>query len=110
VDSATLVALLFLLALAIVSVSVSINILLRGRIWQRLKPASRPRRWVLILLLLSFVVTLIWLPVFVLYPHTSIARALTGVWGLAFGGTCLTLKWLAGIVDVFYQRRGWPLR
>ncbi len=23
-----------------------------------------------------------------------------------FGGTCLTLKWLAGIVDLFYHRRG----
>jgi hypothetical protein len=110
VNSATLAALLVLLVLTVVSVSVSINILLRGRIWQHLKPASRPRRWVLVLLLVSLAMTVVWLPVFVFYPRAPVARVFTVVWGFTFGGTCLTLKWLAGIVDLFYKRRGWPLR
>jgi hypothetical protein len=100
----------FLLILALVSASVSINILLRGSIWHYLKPASRPRRWVLILLLLSLAITAVWLPVFIAWPHTVIARVLTVVWGVAFAGTVLTIKWLAGFVDLLFKQRGWPLR
>jgi len=109
-DSASLVVGSFLLLLAMVSVSVSINILLRGRIWRSLKPASRPRRWVLILLLVSLAVTVVWLPVFITWPHTAIAKGLSCVWVFVFAGTCLTMKWLAGIFDLLYERRGWPLR
>ncbi len=64
----------------------------------------------LILLLASLATTAVWLPVFFLWPHTLIAKALTSLWGLTFVGTCLILKWLAGFVDLFYERRGWPLR
>src|SRR5580765_3916802 len=112
VDTATLAALTFLGLLAVVSVSVSVNILLRGTIWRRLKPSSRPRRWVLILLLASLAVTLVWLPVFVKLPNTPLSRVLTAVWGIVCGGTCLIFKLplLSSAVDLLFERRGWSVR
>ena len=106
------VAIGFLVLLAVVSVSVSINILFRGRIWRHLKPASRPRRWVLILLLASLAVTFLWLPVFVERPHTAISRVLTIVWVIVFAGTGLIFKlpFLSAAVDLMFERMGWPLR
>jgi len=46
----------FLMTLAIMTVSVSLSILFRGRVYRWLKPESRPRRGVLLSLLLLFVV------------------------------------------------------
>jgi hypothetical protein len=109
-NAASMAVCTFLLLLAFVSVSVSINLLLRGRIWRYLKPASRPRRWVLILLLVSLAATVVWLPVFVAWPHTAIAKALTYIWAFIFLGTCVIGKWFDWIIDRLYERKGWPLR
>jgi hypothetical protein len=59
---AQLAGAMFLIVLTVVSVAVSVNILLRGKIWRSLKPGSRPRRWVIVLLLVSLVTTFVWLP------------------------------------------------
>jgi hypothetical protein len=112
VDKATVAVLVFLLSLTLVSVAVSINILLRGRIWQRLKPASRPRRWVLIWLLISLFLTFVWLPLFVEKPDTQLAKVLTVVWAFVFIGMGLVFKLplLSTAVDMIFERKGWPLR
>ena len=94
----------------VVAVYVSVNILFRGRIWHWLKPDSRPRRWVLICLLASLGTFLIWLSVFVFYPKSLTSRLLTLIFGVVWVGTMFALKWLAGIVDWIYERKGWPLR
>lgn len=111
-DNATVAVLIVLLSLTFVSVAVSINILLRGRIWQRLKPASRPRRWVLIWLLISLFLTFVWLPVFVERPGSHLAKALTLVWAIVFISMCLVgkLPLLSSAVDLIVERMGWPLR
>lgn len=111
-DNATIAVLAFLLSLTLVSVAVSVNILLRGRIWQRLKPASRPRRWVLIWLLISLFLTFVWLPVFVARPGTQLAKGLTVVWAIVFIGMGLVFKLplLSSVVDMLFERKGWPLR
>lgn len=111
-NNATVAVLVFLLSLTLVSVAVSINILLRGRIWRRLKPASRPRRRVLIWLLVSLFFTFVWLPVFVARPDTQLAKVLTVVWAIVFIGMGLVfkLRLLAAAVDMIFERKGWPLR
>jgi hypothetical protein len=112
VDNATVAVLVFLLSLTSVSAAVSINILLRGRIWQRLKPSSRPRRWVLIWLLISLFLTFVWLPVFVERPDTQLAKVLTVLWAISFIGMGLVFKFppLSSAVDMIFERNGWPLR
>jgi hypothetical protein len=112
VDKASFAVLVFLLSLTVVSVAVSINILLRGRIWQRLKPSSRPRRWVLIWLLVSLFLTFVWLPVFVGMPDTHLARVLTMLWAISFIGMGLVFKLppLSSAVDMIFEKKGWPLR
>ena len=111
-DNATVAVLIFLLSLTLVSVAVAINILLRGRIWRCLKPESRPRRWVLIWLLISLFLTFVWLPVFVARPYTQLAKALTVVWAIVFIGMGLVFKLplLSSTVDMIFERKGWPLR
>src|SRR5438874_1840326 len=96
--------LLALLTLAVVSVSV--NILRRGRIWTSLDPASRPRRWVLFALLALLGLTFVCLVVFIVWPDTLLARSLIIIWAVAFLGTGFTLRWLSGLVDFVYKRRG----
>ena len=107
-----LIGVIFLLFLTLVSVSLSINILLRGRIWRRLKPANRPRRWVLIWLLISLFVTFVWLPVFLERPGTQLARVLTTVWAIVFVSMGLVFKLppLSSAIDMFFERKGWRLR
>jgi archaellum biogenesis protein FlaJ (TadC family) len=104
-NNPTIIAGAFLIVLAIASVSVATNILLRGKIWRSLKPESRPRRWILILLLASLGMTFIWLPVFVIWPHTLFSRVLTIAWVVLFAGTGLSLKWLSGLIGMVYKRR-----
>ena len=106
-DNATVAVLAFLLLLTMVSVAVSLNILLRGRIWQRLEPASRPRRWVLIWLLLSLFLTFVWLPVFVARPGTQLAKGLTVAWAIVFIGMGLVFKLplLSSAVDMLSSER-----
>ena len=109
-NTPTYTVLAFLLVLAAVTLSVSVNVLLRGRIYRWLKPQSRPRRWVLILLLVWFTVFALWFSVWMAWPQSLIAKALGVTFCIVFAVIGLTLKWLAGVVDSYVQRKGWPLR
>lgn len=99
-----------LVALGITVVWLSITFLCRGKLYQRLKPDARPRRWVLISLLALFLVFIIWFPVWMIWPHALISRLLTLLFGLLFGIVGLTFKWFAPLVDAYIKRKGWPLR
>lgn len=96
--------------LAVTSVGASLNILMRGALYRRLKPRSRPRRWVLLVLLVMFGAFAVWFPVWMLWPHSIIAKALTLVFGVVFGLGGLMLRWFGGLVDMLYERKGWQLR
>jgi uncharacterized membrane protein YcfT len=109
-NTATVAVLVSLLLLAVVAVSVSVNVLMRGRVYQWLKPESRPRRWVLFALLFLFAVFVLWFSVWMTWPQSHVARALTFSFGIAFLAVGLTLRWFAAAVDLFVKRRGWPLR
>jgi len=110
VISVTAILLGSLLILAIASVAVTLNVLLRGRIYQRLRPQSRPRRWVLLSTLLVFTAFAAWFPVWVSWPQSVIAKILTVVFGLVFFFVGITLKWFTPLVDRYVQRKGWPLK
>jgi drug/metabolite transporter (DMT)-like permease len=99
-----------LLLLALAAIGASVNILLRGSLFKRLKPESRPRRWVLVALLLLFAVFAIWFPVWVTWPNSLVAKALTLTFGIVFGVIGMTLRWFTGAVDLFVVKRGWRLR
>ena len=99
-----------LVALAIASVWLSVTILLRGKLYHRLNPDARPRRWVLISLLALFLIFLVWFPVWMTSPDALISRFLTLLFGASFTIVCLTFKWFAPLVDAYFKRKGWPLR
>jgi dolichol kinase len=109
-NTTTSVVLASLLFLAVVSVSLSLNVLFRGKIYRWLEPESRPRRWVLISSLLLFAVFTIWFPVWMTWPQSLIAKALTLTFAIVFSVVGLTLKWFNRVVDSYVQRKGWPLR
>jgi H+/Cl- antiporter ClcA len=109
-QSGTLIVLGLLVVLGIAAILLSITILCRGKLYHRLKPDARPRRWVLILLLVLFLVFIIWFPVWMTWPHALISRFLTLLFGLSFAVVCLTARWLSPLVDAFVERKGWPLR
>jgi hypothetical protein len=88
----------------------SIIILRRGKLYHRLNPEARPRRWVLISMLVLFAVFITWFPVWMTWPHTLISRILTGLFAVTFFVVGLTYKWLEGLVDAYIKRKGWPLR
>lgn len=99
-----------LVFLAVLAVSVSIHILLRGRLYHYLKPASRPRRWVLFSLLVLVGVFLAWFPVWSLWPRSRVSWVLTLVFGVTFFVITMALKWFSPLIDRAIKRRGWPLR
>jgi hypothetical protein len=99
-----------LCALGIVSVTLSIIILRRGKLYHRISPDARPRRWVLIALLVLLTIFLVWFPVWVTWPHALISRLLTGLFGFTFFAVLMTIEWLSGIVDRYIERKGWALR
>ena len=101
-------ALMLLLGLG--AIGLSISILRRGRFYHWLKPDSRPRRWVLILMLGLFAVFVIWFPVWMIWPHALISRVLTLLFAVTWGIGFLTLRWFSGLVDRLVQRKGWSLR
>src|SRR5262249_29054183 len=104
------IALVALLVLAIASLTVALNLLFRGSLYRRLKPESRPRRWVLVFLLADFAAFAAWFPIWIMWPQSLIAKALTMVFGMVFLIVGLTLKWGGGLMDMLYERKGWPLR
>jgi hypothetical protein len=95
---------------AIAAVVVSILVLRRGKLYHRLKPEARLRRWVLILSLFLFAVFVVWFPVWMMWPHALVSRLLTGPFGITFGIMGLTFKWFSPLVDSYIKRKGWSLR
>jgi hypothetical protein len=104
------IVLALLVVLGIAAVWLSVSILCRGKLYHRLKPDARPRRWVLFFLLTLFLVFIIWFPIWMIWPHAVISRVLTFLFGLSFAAIGLTFRWLAPLVDAFIKRKGWPLR
>ena len=109
-DTGAVVVLALMIGLGISAVVVSISILRRGKLYHRLNPEARPRRWVLICLLFLLAVFIVWFPVWIRWPHALVSRVLTGLFGITFAGVALTLKWFSQIVDAYIRRKGWPLR
>jgi hypothetical protein len=88
----------------------SISVLRRGRVYQWLRPELRPRRWVLILLLIDFAVFCAWFPVWIVWPHALISRALLLVFCVVFFVVGMTLRWFSPFVDRLMKKAGWQLR
>lgn len=93
-----------------VAVGLSIAMLRRGKLYHRLNPEARPRRWVLISLIVLIAVFVVWFPVWMTWPHALISRLLLGLFGITFAIVGLTFKWLSPLVDGYITRKGWPLR
>ena len=109
-QTATLLVLALMVGLAITAVTLSIVILRRGKLYHRLKPETRPRRWVLISLLVLFAVFLVWFPVWMTWPHALLSRLFTLLFGLTFFVVGIAFKRFSVLVDKYIQRKGWPLR
>jgi hypothetical protein len=106
----TIIVISLVVGLGISAVVLSIIILRRGKLYHRLRPDVRPRRWILISLLFLFAVFVIWFPVWMTWPNALISRLLLGLFGVTFLLVALTIKWLTPLVDSYVKRRGWPLR
>ncbi|MGB7730629.1 MAG: hypothetical protein WBL50_21550 [Candidatus Acidiferrum sp.] len=106
----TLIVFCLLAVIAAAAVLLSADMLFRGRLYHRLKPKSRPRRWVLISLLILFAVFIAWFPPWIMWPHALISRLLTGLFAITFGIVGLTLRLFSPLVDRYFTRKGWPLR
>jgi len=106
----SLILWVLLVGLGIAAVWLSTAILRRGKLYHRLKPEARPRRWVLISVLVLFVVFLVWFPVWMAWPETLISRLLTIIFAGSFLLIGVALKWFAPLVDAFIRRKRWPLR
>jgi O-antigen/teichoic acid export membrane protein len=96
--------------LGIAAVVLSIIILRRGKLYHRFSPEARPRRWVLISLLVLFSVFVIWFPIWITWPKALISRLLLGLFGATFFVVGVTLRWLSPLVEACVKRRGWHLR
>jgi len=107
---ATVAVLILLIAFAISAVVLSIMILSRGKFYQRLSPETRPRRWVLISVLVLFAIFVISISVWAMWPDALVSRVLLGVFGVAFFVVGLTIRLLTEQVDAYVERRGWQLR
>ena len=99
-----------LLVLGVAAVWLSFTILFRGKLYHRLRPDARPRRWVLISLLALFLIFAVWFPVWLTWPHALFSRFLTLFFGFVFAIVGLTFKLFAPFVDAYFKRKGWPLR
>ena len=106
----TIIVISLVVGLGISAVVLSIIILRRGKLYHRLRPEARPRRWILISLLFLSAVFVIWFPVWMTWPNALISRLLLGLFGVTFFLVSMTIKWLTPLVDSYVKRRGWPLR
>jgi len=93
----------------VAAVMTAVIILRKGKLYHRLKPESRPRRWVLLSCLILFGVWIISFPVWLIWPHALVPRILLLVFAVTFFVVGITLRWFSGVVDWYYKRRGWPL-
>lgn len=99
-----------LVAAGIAAIVTSIIILRKGKLYHSLKPESRPRRWVLFACLILFGVWIVAFPLWLIWPHALAARVLLMIFALTFFVVGVTMRWFSGLVDWYYERRGWPLR
>jgi hypothetical protein len=99
-----------LLSLGAAVTWLSVEMLRQGRLYHRLKPSARPRRWVLIWLLFALGACVAWLPFMIFFPDAWITHFLLKVVAIAFIVVTLVVRNLGIIVDWFYQHKGWPLR
>ncbi len=106
----SLIVAIGLLVLGMAALWASISILTRGKLYHRLQPDTRPRRWVLVALIALLFIFIVWFPVWMTWPDALISRVLLALFGLSFAITGITLKWLTPLVDAYIQRKGWPLR
>src|ERR1700733_4703579 len=86
------IALGLMFALGIAAVVLSIAILREGKLYHRLNPQKRPRRWVLMSLLVLFGVFAVWFPIWILWPRLMVLHLLTLVFAITFGVVGLALK------------------
>ena len=75
-----------------------------------MKPESRPRRWVLWSCLFVFAAFIVWLPFWLIWPESLFSRVLLLIFALSLCSFGMTYKWLSGVVDWYFKRKGWPLR
>jgi hypothetical protein len=108
-QNGTVIVLGLLIVLGIVVVWLAITILWRGKLYLRLKPDARPRRWVVISLLALFAVFMIWFPVWMTWPHAIVSRFLTLLFGITFAVFALASRF-PSLIDSYIKRKGWPLR
>lgn len=91
---------------AITALAVSILILRKGKLYHRLKPETRPRRWVLIFLLFLLAEFVVWFPIWITWPQALVSRFLTGLFGITFAVVGLTFKWFSPLVDSYITAEG----
>jgi hypothetical protein len=96
--------------LGISAVVLSVVILRRGKLYHRLKPEARPRRWTLISLLFLFAVFVVWFPVWMTWPKALISRLLLCLFAVTLFVVGMTFKWLTPLVDSYFKKRGRNLR
>jgi hypothetical protein len=104
------VVLVALAVLAALAVSASVLLLLKAHFYYSIKPANRPRRWVLLTLLVLFGVFLSWFPIWFLWPHSLPARVLTVMFTITWAVVLVALRWFSPLIDWAIKRRGKSLR
>ena len=107
---ATVAVVILLIAFAITAVVFSIMILSRGKLYERLSPETRPRRWMLICVLVLFAIFVIAFSVWMMWPDALVSRVLLGAFGIAFFVVGFAIRLLTPQVDAFVERMGWQLR
>jgi hypothetical protein len=107
---ATIAVLILLIGFAISAVVVSIMILSRGKLYERLSPEARPRRWILICVLVLFAIFVISFSVWMMWPDELVSRVLLGAFGVVFFVVGFAIRLLTPQVDAYVERRGWRLR
>jgi len=107
---ATIAVLILLIGFAISAVVVSIMILSRGKLYERLSPETRPRRWILICVLVLFAIFVIAFSMWMMWPDALVSRVLLGGFGVVFFLVGFAIRLLTPQVDAYVERRGWQLR
>jgi amino acid transporter len=107
---ATVAVVILLIAFAISAVALSIMILSRGKLYERLSPETRPRRWILISVVALFAEFVIAFSVWMMCPDALVSRVLLGAFGVAFFLVGFTIRLLTPQVDAYVKRKGWQLR
>jgi hypothetical protein len=100
----------FLALLGSAAFILSILLLRRGKLYRRLSPKARPRRWVLISLVVLFAIFAVWFPVWFFWPDLLITRILTGLFLITFVAVGFALRAFSGWIDRLVIRKGWQLR